>query len=51
MGSSGSGICVITRPAFGILKQNGGECGMRDIENINPRDDGNERKFGSGWQG
>ena len=38
------GICLISQPEFGILKQNGH--GMRDAENDN-RDYGIERKFRS----
>ena len=38
------GICLISQPGFGILKQNGH--GMRDAENDN-RDYGIERKFRS----
>ena len=33
-GFFGSGICVISRSAFGIWKQSGGEQGMRDTENL-----------------
>lgn len=38
------GVCLISQPGFGILKQNGH--GMRDAENDN-RDYGIERKFRS----